>query len=75
MRLLGPIVRILRSIVNYVRYQFPADRDASFGQEVFDIAVAKVETVVQPDSIADDVGWKSMTLVCIHGQVLAVLAS
>jgi hypothetical protein len=33
------------------------------GEEIFYIAKAHAETVVEPDGVADDFGWKSMTLV------------
>ena len=32
-----------------------SDDDASLSQEVFDIAVAKIESVVEPEGIADDI--------------------
>jgi hypothetical protein len=50
--------------------RFSADHAASLGQEVYNVAVTKVETVVQPDCVADDIGWKSVTLVSIHEQIL-----
>ncbi len=43
-----------------------ADGDASLGQEIFNITMAEVETIIEPDGITDDVGWESVTLVCIH---------
>lgn len=40
--------------------------DASFSQEIFDISVAEVESVVQPNRIANDVGgltWRNPHLI------------
>ena len=37
--------------------RFSADCETSLGKEIFDIEVAEIETIVEPDSIADDVGW------------------
>jgi hypothetical protein len=49
---------------------FVTDRYATFSQEIFDIAVAEVESVVQPDLIADDIGWESVTFVGIHPEII-----
>ena len=43
-----------------------ADLDGAFSQEVFNITVTKIESIVEPDSVADDVWRKSVALVCIH---------
>jgi len=53
---------------------FPANDDASFGQEILNIAMAQVEPKVQPVCVGNDVGRESGTLVCIHGQILAFSA-
>jgi hypothetical protein len=37
-----------------------------------DVALAKVEPVVQPDSIADDVPRESVTLISIHPPILTI---
>lgn len=42
------------------------DCDTAFSEEIFDIPVAEVEAVVEPDGVTDDVGWESVALVCIH---------
>ena len=34
-----------------------------WGQEIFDIAKAHTEAVIQPDGVADNVGWESITMV------------
>jgi hypothetical protein len=43
--------------------RFATDGYAPFGQEIFDIAVTEIESIVQPDRIGNDIGRKSMTLV------------
>ena len=53
--------------------RFPSDDDASFSQEVFDITVAEVEAVVEPDGVGGDVSWESVPFVGIHGTILAIL--
>ena len=35
---------------------------ATLCQQVFNIPVAKIESKVKPDSVADDIGWKPVTL-------------
>jgi hypothetical protein len=50
---------------------FIADSDASFGQDIFNITIAKVETIIVPDGITDDVGLESVTLVGIHRPILS----
>ena len=36
---------------------FTADGDASFGQEIFNIAVAGVKSIVEPDGVGNDIQW------------------
>ena len=51
-----------------------ADGDASFGEEVFDIPMAEVEAIVEPDGIGNDVGWESVSFISIHSPILPVSA-
>ncbi len=51
--------------------RFAAEGDASFGQEIFDVTVAKVESEIQPDSVTDDIGRESMTFVGIHPRIVS----
>ena len=67
MRLFSPVILILLSAVNCL---FAADGNASLGQKVFDISVAQIESIVEPDCIADDVRWKSVAFVGIHHQII-----
>ena len=52
-----------------------ADVDTSFNEEIFYIAVAEIESVVQPDCVADDVWRESVTLISIHEPILPFLGS
>ena len=45
------------------------------GKEVFDISVAKVESVVEPDSIGNDIWRESVSFIGIHPPILAIWAS
>ena len=52
-----------------------ADDDATFSQEIFDIPVAEVEAITEPDRVTDDCRRKPVTSVSIHGPILAISAS
>ena len=56
-------------------YRFSGYSDASFGEQIFNIAMAEVETIVEPDSVADDVRWESVALVSIHAPILSISGS
>ena len=49
---------------------FVANNDASLREQVFDITIAEVESMVQPDRVTDDVGRKSVTLISIHHRII-----
>ena len=40
------------------------------GSVILEISTARVEAAAEPDSLADDIGWDSMTLACIHAQII-----
>ena len=54
---------------------FPADNDASLSQEIFDISMAQVKAVVQPESIGNDIWRESVAFVSCHGPSLPISAS
>ena len=54
--------------------RFSADGDAPFGEQVFNVSMAEVEFVVEPDGVADDVGRESVTLISIHGPSVSTSA-
>ena len=49
-----------------------SDDNAAFSQEVFDITMAEIESVVAPNSVGNDIGWESVALVSIHPPILAI---
>ena len=53
---------------------FSTDDNATLGEQVFDISVAEIETVVEPDGIANDSWRESMTFISIHSPILAIWA-
>ena len=55
--------------------RFPGDDDALFGQEVFDVAMAQVESIVEPDVIGNDIRRESMSLIGIHLAILPIAVS
>ena len=44
--------------------------DAVFSEKVFDISVTEIESVVEPESVADDVWWETVAFICIHASIL-----
>src|SRR5215510_3060058 len=44
---------------------FVGHRDATFEQELFHIAVAQSEAIVEPDSVADDFSWKAVVFLTV----------
>ena len=48
-----------------------AHLDPSFGEKIFNISMTKVELIVKPDCVADDVRRKSVSLVCIHRPIVS----
>ncbi len=54
---------------------FVADCDTVLGQRIFDITVAQIEAIVEPDRITDDFGWESVAFVGIHSPILSISRS
>ena len=50
--------------------RFSGDSYASFSQEIFDIPMTEIETVVEPDGITDDIGRESVPFIRVHGPIL-----
>jgi hypothetical protein len=42
------------------------DDDPALGEEIFNVSEAEAEAVVQPDRVADDLGWESVASVARH---------
>jgi len=53
---------------------FTANSDPSFSEQIFYIAMAKVEAIVEPDSIRNDIWRKSVSFIGIHPAILAISA-
>ena len=51
---------------------FSADGDASFSEKIFYIAMAEVESVVEPDGVGNDIWRESVAFVSIHPPILAI---
>ena len=49
----------------------PGNDDAPFSREVLDIAVTEIETIVEPDSVGNDIGRESVAFVRIHHQIIS----
>jgi hypothetical protein len=46
--------------------RFSADTDAAFSKDIFDIGMAEVEAMVEPERVGNDIRWESVAFVCIH---------
>jgi len=44
-------------------YRFVGHDDAPFSEEFFDFTEAQTETMIQPNSVADNLGWETKALV------------
>jgi hypothetical protein len=52
-------------------YRLAIDCDATFSEEIFDVAVTEIESVVKPDGVGNDIWRESVAFVCIHPLVLS----
>ena len=46
-----------------------ADSNASLNQDIFDIPMAQIESIIEPDGVGDDIGWGRLAViggVCIY---------
>lgn len=55
--------------------RFSTDDNAAFSQEIFYVSMTQIESVVEPDCVANDVSPESMALVGIHSPILAISTS
>jgi hypothetical protein len=53
-------------------YSFLADRDASFSQQVFDISMTEIETVVEANGVGNNIGWESVAFIRIHPSIIRI---
>ena len=58
-----PVLSLQSACVNGAKFDAPetdcfsGDSDASFGEEIFNISVAQIEAVVEPESLPHEVLW------------------
>ena len=48
--------------------------DAVFSEKVFDISVAEIESVVEPDGIGNDIWREAVAFVCVHRPIVSIMA-
>ena len=51
-----------------IPHRFVGESDAACGHEFLDIPIAQAEANVEPYTVANDLGWESMTLVSMGGR-------
>ena len=54
--------------------RFMADNNATLSQNIFDIPVAEAESEVEPDDVADDIGWETVAFINVHMPILAEIS-
>ena len=48
------------------------NRDVPSDEQIFDVPVAQVEAIVEPDCVADDIWWESVAFRCVHLRILSI---
>ena len=51
---------------------FAADGNTSLGEKIFNIAMAEVEAIVEPDGVGEDIWRDSVTFIGIHLPILSI---
>lgn len=51
-------------------YRFTSDDYAALGQDILDISVAQIESIVQPGGVGNDIWWESVAPMGIHSPIL-----
>jgi hypothetical protein len=52
--------------------RFTTYRDTSLSQQIFDVTVTKIETIVEPDSIGNNIWRESVAFVGIYSPILSI---
>jgi len=52
--------------------RFVANEHASLSEQIFNISMAKVESVVETDGMADNIGRESVAFIGIHSPILPI---
>ena len=60
-----PVGKTRRELLAPASHRLVGDGDTALSQDQLDIAQAEAEYVVQPDRVADDLGWEPMAVVGI----------
>ena len=55
--------------------RFTADDNASFSEHIFNIAMAEIKAIIQPDDIGNDIWRESLAFVGIHEPILPISGS
>jgi hypothetical protein len=58
-----------------IPHRLVRQNDAALGHELFDIPIAEAEAEVEPDTVADDLGWEAMAFVEISSKLCGHPAS
>src|SRR5918911_1500001 len=58
---------VLAELARPLAHGLMADEDAAGGQHLFDHAQAQGKAEIEPDSVADDLGWEAMTGIAVTG--------
>jgi len=51
--------------------RFTADGDASLDQNIVDITVTQVESIVEPDGVGDDVWGEAVSFIGVHPEIVS----
>jgi hypothetical protein len=54
--------------------RFSADSDTPLSEEILNITVTEVESIVEPDGVGYDIGREPMAFISIHRLILAATA-
>ena len=54
--------------------RFATDNNPSLSEQVFNISMAQIESVVEPDGVRNDIWRESVTFICVHWPILPILA-
>ena len=55
--------------------RFSTDGNASLSQEIFDIPVAEIESVVEPDGVGNDIWREAVALIGVSSPILSILVT
>jgi hypothetical protein len=53
---------------------FSAHDNATLSEEIFDISMAEIEAIAEPDCVGDDIWWEPMALISVHPLIPGISA-